>query len=766
MTNHPNTSQQISSQLPRFVKANHPMFVSFLEAYYEWLDGTGEHGSFEGGLDVLSQRDIDKTFDDFIEYFKKEYLLNFPKNLAVDVEGNPLDVRNLIKNIRQFYRAKGTEKSYEFLFRILYNSAVEFYYPKEDILKISDGRWVERTSIKTTATNGPTLFELLGNEVRQRNDSGVVIAYGRVSDIQIYPVDGVEIAEFFLSGIFGTFEHTRNIEGIAVSTGETLTERTHPVVSNITITNGGEDYQPGETIKLKPSVPGSDPVGSGFLARIDEVDTQNSLYKTDEEIQLGSIKGIRIIDFGFNYKDLTEWQVVVNSPFGSGAVFDISIGGMSSYPGYYEGTGGQLSSSKKIQDSNYYQQFSYVLRVETSYENWISAIKKIIHPAGMEVFGEVLLYRRRINTIDASHNELRVYENPLIGHYTPYRFETYENLRNNSQGVDLYPQGYNPWACHIDEWGTTGHNPYNIPSGLDSSYSGPLFANIDDIEGHNAHCPYFDINNLEEGEEVCGITGWHECDKTPFATTTTGGVTGDYGCCREDYWIIYPHPNSRDIDYIPEEITIKRLWLYDVADYDDGAILNEFDPGFNFSVHENIHQKRREESIITSNVHWPDEEDTDGKYLNDLRPFVNQQVEDSTGRIFDYVWYGASGPEISGPGGTERAKIKLDILPNTPDFLGDEYRAAVTGYYLQSQYSDVEIELNTVEGFGGMVAASNTNFDFIKANAILEEVTVPNPFLHIMINDFFHMPINSGITGNPYQHRSTIKHNLEYESTR
>ncbi len=300
---------------------------------------------------------------------------------------------------------------------------------------------------------------------------------------------------------------------------------------------------------------------------------------------------------------------------------------------------------------------------------------------------------------------------------------------------------------------------------MDSSYGGPLSANIDDIEGHNAHCPYFDINNLEEGEGVCGVSGWHECDKTPFATTITGGVTGDYGCCREDYWIIYPHPNSRDIDYIPEEINIKRLWLYDVQDEFGNAITNEFDPGFNFAIHEHIMQIRHEEIIVEENVHWPDEVDElEEKYLNDLRPFVVQQREDSTGTIYDYKWYGATGPMISGPDGDVRAKIKLDIMPNTADFLGDEYLEAVTGYYLQSQYSNVEIQLNDVRGPFDIITIFDTSI--MHANATLEAVTIPNPFLHIVINDFFHMPINSGITGNPYQHRSTIKHNLKYEPTR
>jgi len=104
-------------------------------------------------------------------------------------------------------------------------------------------------------------------------------------------------------------------------------------------------------------------------------------------------------------------------------------------------------------------------------------------------------------------------------------------------------------------------------------------------------------------------------------------------------------------------------------------------------------------------------------------------------------------------------------MPNTADFLGDEYLEAVTGYYLQSQYSNVDIQLNDVAP-PDAIGAGTLDTSTIHANASLEAVTIPNPFLHIVINDFFHMPINSGITGNPYQHRSTVKHNLEYKPTR
>ncbi len=770
MNNHPLLSQEVSSQLPRFVKADHPMFVSFLEAYYEWLETTGDVGAFDGGLDLLSQRDIDSTFDSFVEYFRKEYLLHFPEKLAVDSNGNPLNQKNLIKNIRQFFRAKGSEKSFEFLFRVLYNSSIEFYYPKEDVLRLSDGKWVQRKSIKTTSNNDVNLFGLLQQEIKQRNDSGEITAYARVSDLQLYPVDGVQIAEFFLAGAFGTFNPSRNIEGLD-GDGNLLKEFVFPVIESVTITEGGKDYQPGETIRLKSSDPTKNPVGSGFLARIDEVDTQNSLYKTDEEIQLGSIKKLRIIDFGFNYQDISEWTVVVDSPFGTDAVLDINLGGVSDYPGYYEGTDGQLSSNKKIQDSHYFQQFSYVLRVESSFEKWIDVIKKIIHPAGMEVFGEVLLYRRRIDTVDGQHNEFRVYENTLIGHYTPYRFQTYENLRNNSAGIDLYPQGYNPFACSVSggdgrgtvpEWGVTAHNPYDIPSGQ-TQFVGPLSTNITDINGHNAHCPDFDLNNNELGYEGCS-GGWTPCEFTPFAVAdgalNADGISGgNYGCCTDtDYWIIYPHPNSRGISYIPPTVDIKRLWLHT-----DGNVVNDegHDPRLainKIEIHERISQNRKEESI-----------DYDQVTGSDLRPFLHQQSEAEFGIVYDLQTYpDDTTVRVTGTDGVTQVKptAHLDVLSETNSFMGNEYQAGITGYHLVTEYSDISIEIGSAEEWVESFVASATEADTVTRRITTEDVNIPNPFLHITINDFFHMPIDSGTTGDEYKHRSTTNYDLSYQQVR
>jgi hypothetical protein len=55
----------------------------------------------------------------------------------------------------------------------------------------------------------------------------------------------------------------------------------------------------------------------------------------------------------------------------------------------YSGDKGLLNTSSKLQDSSYYQDYSYVIRGANSHDDWKPYFNKLVHPAGMAVFGEV-----------------------------------------------------------------------------------------------------------------------------------------------------------------------------------------------------------------------------------------------------------------------------------------------------------------------------------------------------------------------------------------
>lgn len=68
----------------------------------------------------------------------------------------------------------------------------------------------------------------------------------------------------------------------------------------------------------------------------------------------------------------------------------LNIGSLTTTPGrFLDDVGKPSEIIQKIQDSYYYQNFSYSVKSPVSIEKWRSAIKKNTHPAGFEVFGEL-----------------------------------------------------------------------------------------------------------------------------------------------------------------------------------------------------------------------------------------------------------------------------------------------------------------------------------------------------------------------------------------
>lgn len=152
-------SHLIANQLPDFVRTEYPVFITFLEKYYEFLDEENQVNNFL--LNYEKNFDINRTLDAFIPKFKHQYAQNFPLNAQIDD-------RRLIKFIKQFYEAKGSEKAIELLFRILYNERTEIFYPSEQILRASDGIWIEDVTLKLAVDSSITAnpFDLNSKTIR------------------------------------------------------------------------------------------------------------------------------------------------------------------------------------------------------------------------------------------------------------------------------------------------------------------------------------------------------------------------------------------------------------------------------------------------------------------------------------------------------------------------------------------------------------------------------------------------------------------------
>jgi hypothetical protein len=75
--------------------------------------------------------------------------------------------------------------------------------------------------------------------------------------------------------------------------------------------------------------------------------------------------------------------------------------------GFYGSDRGKLSNAnQRLQDSYFYQDYSYVIRSKTSITEWRDLIKKTTHPAGFQMFGEMVIESQAASPMPVSQPSL------------------------------------------------------------------------------------------------------------------------------------------------------------------------------------------------------------------------------------------------------------------------------------------------------------------------------------------------------------------------
>lgn len=131
------TSLLVNRQVPEFIREEYPLFITFLEAYYEYLEtkqGSELNDLTAKAKDLRYLSDVDSSIDDFESNFFNSYASLIPKDVQVDKAF-------LIKNVLPLYLSKGSEGAFKLLFRMLFNDEVEVLLPKNNVLRASDGKW-------------------------------------------------------------------------------------------------------------------------------------------------------------------------------------------------------------------------------------------------------------------------------------------------------------------------------------------------------------------------------------------------------------------------------------------------------------------------------------------------------------------------------------------------------------------------------------------------------------------------------------------------
>ena len=259
--------------------------------------------------DLLNFRDPDKAISNFLTKFRNEFLNTLPEVLDTSV-----DKRKLIKNIKSVYRAKGTARGHEVFFRFLFNLDSETFYPREQMLRVSDGQFDTKKIIRAIGTVGDT-SGLIGRTITGQT-SGATAAVENVFKFQIAEN---EVSEFILNAdtiAGGPFVTGEEIRGTESDINDAFIKATVTGIPNvISITNDGNLLSSGDKITFSGA-------GNGAIIQVDNVGS-------------GGITELLIDDAGTGYAIGDSITFTDTNTNGGGAVAKVSIvnGGITTETG-------------------------------------------------------------------------------------------------------------------------------------------------------------------------------------------------------------------------------------------------------------------------------------------------------------------------------------------------------------------------------------------------------------------------------------------------
>ena len=388
---------QVESLVPRELREKLGPMITFLEDYYRWMNAQDKLNTGFAPSAAISEMcyatDLDEASEQFLDLLQKELAASIPKKLVADRV-------KLYKNLIRYFLTRGSQESVQTFFRIFFNEDAEIYYPRKSLFIPSSGKWdaLRRTAVNVyqpNPVNTPKFqldFEYETGQSGQFRTGDVVqgvysSAFGTITDVD----DG----RLTVRNVTGNFEIGEPIYS--------LTEY---------FSTGGSGFPPANTGDL----PTGFPAGSGYIQTgVDPAEaTCTNVYKDGEvtfilqtltsegqfltgERIYGSISG----SYATVIRYVSANQILVKNASGNFLPGETLTGlnPSSIYAeveliyrlGGYLDNGGFVSDTIKLQDSYFWQQYSYVIRTERSLEEWSGMYSRLGHPSGFIFFGEVLL---------------------------------------------------------------------------------------------------------------------------------------------------------------------------------------------------------------------------------------------------------------------------------------------------------------------------------------------------------------------------------------
>jgi hypothetical protein len=230
----PHLSALIDKFMPETIRARHPAFVDFLQAYFNFLEDFNGASYFQNTLP--QQRDLYYQEEEFLRQIEKEIGLFVPREYASDP-------KDFYSRISELWRAKGSEDAIKTFFLLFLDDPVEINLPWEKVLKPSDGNWVADRKVRVSIIEGNP-EDFIGKTITQIN----LAAYANVDKVEkVVYSDGI-VYEFTIipNTQFGEFTDQAEI----IVQGTNLRAEIYRSVTSVNVINGGSNYKVGDRIQI------------------------------------------------------------------------------------------------------------------------------------------------------------------------------------------------------------------------------------------------------------------------------------------------------------------------------------------------------------------------------------------------------------------------------------------------------------------------------------------------------------------------------------
>ena len=226
---------------------------------------------------LLDYANPDNTVSIMLDEMFNQFMQAIPRTLA-----SGISKRNLIKNIKDLYAAKGTSEGHKLFLRMLFDEEADVWYPTIRMLRLSDGNWNKKTVIRCENYPGSDGSEIIG-QILTGQTSGATCF---VIDALVFSQGSNSITEFQIlqSSIQGTFIEGEILKADTVTSKLEMRFTIQKIITGSTINKTGILHSSGDNITLDSSI--------GNNEAIIQVD----------QVSLGSVDEVIVDDAGSNYR--------------------------------------------------------------------------------------------------------------------------------------------------------------------------------------------------------------------------------------------------------------------------------------------------------------------------------------------------------------------------------------------------------------------------------------------------------------------------------